>query len=297
MYEHVTEAYRPKPIDTFQGPPGAPTAQWIEHRTRRSRVGQRFGDLQRHPNVGVRQGGFSRGVYANNARMVDEELRKVPYPQRLTAPAGGAYPVIQGVEIGTGPHPWFEATDSKFLPRGPRARQAGYFGEDRRRHPPAGRRAPPGGPSGPSTNPRIDRDDGDRAVGPAARHPGILPPTATSRGTYPTPSPTPGPTPRMVPGPGGSMVRAPPPNPRPVTYDRTAHMRAPATAFNMRDDRGAAFERAARNALGTVGGHLLRTGGATLGAMAGSIAGPSGASMGSNLGGALGSRLASAVFG
>lgn len=93
------------------------------------------------------------------------------------------------------------------------------------------------------------------------------------------------------------MVRAPPPNPRPVTYDPTAHMRAPATAFNMPDDRGAAFQRAAREALGNVSRTLLQTGGSTLGAMAGSIAGPSGATLGGRLGGALGSRFASAVFG
>lgn len=151
MYEHVTEPWLPRPIDTFKGPPGPPTARWIEWKARRSRVSQRFGDLQVHPWRGERQAGFSRGLYANNARMVDRDLRAVPYPERLQNPPSGAYPLVHGAEIGTGPNPFHEGPDVRYV---------------------VGRRDqhPPNMPSTPAKVP-VDKDMSSVPVGPAATAP------------------------------------------------------------------------------------------------------------------------------
>lgn len=146
MLEKVTEPWRPHAIDTYKGPPVAPVAKWTVHRTRRARVVERFGDLQRHPWVGERQAGFARGLYANNVRMVDEELRRVPYPQRLANPASGAYPLVQGMEVGTGPNPFVEETDVRYV---------------------VGRRTAVHGPSAPMRVP-VDTDDGNVVTGPDA---------------------------------------------------------------------------------------------------------------------------------
>lgn len=122
MYETVTTPRGPNPIETFKAAPGPTIARWIERKARRKRELERFGDLQRHPWRGERQAGKARGIYANNVRTVDAELRAVPYEERMRNPPSGAYPLVMGLEVGTGPHPWFDATDSRLLgaPRGRR---------------------------------------------------------------------------------------------------------------------------------------------------------------------------------
>lgn len=157
MYEHVTEPFQPRPIETFKAVQAPPVARWILHKARRSRVGERFGDLQCHPWVGERQAGFSRGLYANNVRMVDQELRKVPYPQRLANPASGAYPLVQGIETGTGPHPWVDKTDEAYITVA-HGRRTPYFGK------------------GQPIKVPVDKDVANVATGPASTHPGIYVP-------------------------------------------------------------------------------------------------------------------------
>lgn len=118
MHEIVTTPRAPNPIDTFKGAPRVPVARWREMKSRRKREMERFGDLQRHPWRGERQAGKSRGIYANNVRTVDRELALVPYGERLRNPPSGAYPLVQGLELGTGPHPWIGGrTDEAFVRR------------------------------------------------------------------------------------------------------------------------------------------------------------------------------------
>lgn len=146
-------------------------------KSRRKREMERFGDLQRHPWIGERQAGKARGIYANNVRTVDRELALVPYAERLRSPRGGAYPLVQGLEVGTGPHPWLGGTDQRLV-----ARNMAADAENRRQALAAGKRPPPGRPSsgsGPAMpverNLPVDRDHAAYWDGPHAPPGGGLP--------------------------------------------------------------------------------------------------------------------------
>lgn len=106
MLEIFTVPYQPHPNETHHAPPGPTLAKWIEHRQRRTRTKEVFGDLQVFPWVGERQAGKAANLYTNTARQVDQELRALPYAQRLVQPASGNWPIVQGSELGPGPNPW-----------------------------------------------------------------------------------------------------------------------------------------------------------------------------------------------
>lgn len=108
MYEVFVTERPPNPPEVYQAAKPLPPPQWRVIKARTKRVQERFGDLQRHPWVGERQAGRAVNLYNTTSRAVDAELRAVPYGERLRMPAGGAFPLVQGLEIGTGPNPWLE---------------------------------------------------------------------------------------------------------------------------------------------------------------------------------------------
>lgn len=110
MYDVVTTPRGPHPIDTFRGPLPPALGNWIEHKSRRQREAEVFQDLQRHPDVGVRQAGKAVNLYNTLSQGVDEDLRRVPYGTRLANPPAGTFPLIVGREVGTGPGPWWGDT-------------------------------------------------------------------------------------------------------------------------------------------------------------------------------------------
>lgn len=151
MHEIVTTPRGPNPIETFRGAPPAPLPKWRQLKSRRKREMERFGDLQRHPWRGERQAqmGYST-TYMSSAVAVDRELRAVPYFDRLHNPPGGAFPVVQGLEVGTGPSPWLAAAPAELVVPGARGRRD------------------PEGPAHPLTNVPIERNDANYYVGPHA---------------------------------------------------------------------------------------------------------------------------------
>lgn len=125
MYDTVTQPKLPKSIDTFKGPPGPKLGTWGVVRSRRYRLSERFQDLQRHPWRGVQQIGRSRNLYHTRARQTAIDVRLTPYAQRIQLPSSGNYPVVQGLEVGSGPNPWMGPTDSRFVARRMRNQPAG----------------------------------------------------------------------------------------------------------------------------------------------------------------------------
>jgi hypothetical protein len=182
MYETLTVPYVPRPTERFQ-PIGGPTiAKWTLHRSRRQRLEERFQDLNQHPWRGERQVGQARGLYANNVRQADRDLLNVPYADRVVLPASGNYPLVQGLEVGTGPHPWLAATDAFYLDSNlsrPSGRNTGA----------RGRPDPVRGKAAVSTT-ATQTNNADWEQGPNARRQRPFP----AQDPYPTPSPTPPPT-------------------------------------------------------------------------------------------------------
>lgn len=110
MYDRFTSPWVPLPPETYK-PGRVPTlAKWAELKSRRVFESELFGDLQRHPWVGVRQVSSRLGsanLYGSRAAAVDQDLRRLPYGQRLQNPGSGIFPLIVGQETGTGPGPWW----------------------------------------------------------------------------------------------------------------------------------------------------------------------------------------------
>lgn len=105
MYEPITYPYRPHPDQVFR-PAGRPTiAKWAEHRARRTTVAERGGQMRFQPPWrGERQVGTARSLYATTTRQTHLNLAKLPAHARTRMPRSGAYPVVRGVEAGTGPN-------------------------------------------------------------------------------------------------------------------------------------------------------------------------------------------------
>lgn len=106
MLEINTVPYQPHPNLSIQTGPGPTIAAWKEHKSHRSRAYEVFGDIQIFPFVGERQAGRAANLYTMTARGVDQELRALPYSQRLVQPQSGTWPIVVGSELGPGPNPW-----------------------------------------------------------------------------------------------------------------------------------------------------------------------------------------------
>lgn len=120
MYDRVTTPRGPNPVETYLSPPGPTLAKWCEHRSRRKFEAEVFQDLQRHPEIGVRQATSRLGnahLYQMNAYRVDADLRRVPYERRLAAPPAGTFPLVVGEEVGTGPGPWWGRSPRELVGR------------------------------------------------------------------------------------------------------------------------------------------------------------------------------------
>lgn len=123
MIEEVNTLWKPNPTVQFRAVWGPTIAKWNVHTRRTTHVAELFQDLARHPEVGVRQAGRASNLYTNTARGVDQELRALPYEQRLNMTRGGLWPIVVGGELGEGPNPWSAmsnkryARDVKMFPR------------------------------------------------------------------------------------------------------------------------------------------------------------------------------------
>lgn len=185
MHELVTIPFAPRPTERFKAVGGPTIAKWKVHRARRCRREERWQDLNQHPWRGERQVGQSRGLYANNVRQAERDLLNVPYADRILNPASGNYPLVQGLEKGTGPHPWIAETDAFYLDANlsrPSGRNTGA----------RGRQDSVVGPPVVSTT-DTQTNDADYEDGPIS----ILP--FPRRDPYPTPSPSPAPAARRGP--------------------------------------------------------------------------------------------------
>lgn len=159
MLLETSEPRGPTGTQLYQAAAGPTIATWKEHKSRRYKTAEIFQDLQRHPWVGERQAGRAMNLFDMRARGVDQDLRALPYGQRLQLPASGNWPVVQGIELGPGPNPWDPTSLASF--RG--ARKRGVVPGHVRSYEPWNRTPP-----GERHTKKLPLDDGGYQTGPQA---------------------------------------------------------------------------------------------------------------------------------
>lgn len=114
MYEEVVAPKQPRGIETFRGPPSPAQYNYKVVRGRAVRKAEVYQDLRRFPWRGEQQVQRVGNLYSRNATQTDTDLRTLPYWDRLGNPPSGSWPVVQGIETGSGPHPWLQRTPPEF---------------------------------------------------------------------------------------------------------------------------------------------------------------------------------------
>lgn len=94
----------------FRGAPPPAPYNYKVVKGRAVRKAEVYQDLRRFPWRGEQQVQRVGNLYSRNATQTDTDLRTLPYWDRLGNPPSGSWPVVQGIETGTGPHPWFDRT-------------------------------------------------------------------------------------------------------------------------------------------------------------------------------------------
>jgi hypothetical protein len=111
MYDHATRPWHPRPNESYTAPPGPTLARWKVHRARRIHRSETYGDLARHPWRGLWQVTRDKNLYAQRAAATDLEMRLESYGSRLREPRAGTFPLVRGLELGTGAGPWWGSAD------------------------------------------------------------------------------------------------------------------------------------------------------------------------------------------